>query len=111
MAFTPPDSPNFFYWSQDYRLRRRELSTGLVTSVQGTGAHPASCQADKTTAQMRAAGYFGQLMGLAGDKAGNLIIADRTNTWYDTGAGSYAFADCSAVYMLYRLNNTWFNLA
>jgi len=60
---------------------------------------------------MRQAGFFGQLMGLAGDKAGNLIIADRTDIVYPTGEGSYHRANCAAVYMLYRLNNTFFNLA
>jgi hypothetical protein len=60
---------------------------------------------------MRAAGYFGMITGLAGDKAGNLIMADRTDTVYPTGQGSYRSANCAAVYMLYRLNNTFFNLA
>jgi len=60
---------------------------------------------------MRAAGFFGMITGLAGDKAGNLIMADRTDVVYSTGEGSYHSAKCAAVYMLYRLNNTFFNLA
>jgi hypothetical protein len=68
------DEKGNIYIGEDARIRKLDTATGTITTIAGTGIHGFSGDGGPATnAQLRAAS------GIAFDKKGNFIFADRAN--------------------------------